>query len=250
MSACLWIDLFVCSCIFCRYQPRPWLALFLHSHVDYGGSDGIFKAGVAIGLEMVALLALQNGRLFQFLIWIFCFILPCTCARAFDFDNNHIWLCRSGFLQLLWLCLWNLFCSDSLSVICEAILMLSTNLKAWVRVVLSLIPALVFLVNRRNFQLGINERRTWTLLSLMSVASFILLIAGVSSTAVDRMALYLIPLQLFVGSRIPDIRPLGVESGTWNLILILLSFFVLSIWLLFAANAYAWTPYRNLLFFY
>ena len=245
---------------FCRYQPRPWLALSLaFPYLIMVVAMGYSRQGVAIGLEMVALLALQNGRLFQFLIWIFfassfhapvlvLLILPIVIVSGSG---------RSGqFLRLL-LLVGSAYGIYSAAIAPEIDYYLRSYVEAeyqsqgaWVRVVLSLIPALVFLVNRRYFQLSVNERRTWTLLSLMSVASFILLFTGVSSTAIDRMALYLIPLQLFVGCRIPDIRPLGVESGTWNLILISLSFLVLSIWLLFAANAYAWTPYRNLLFFY
>jgi hypothetical protein len=68
-----------------------------------------------------------------------------------------------------------------------------------------------------------------------------------SSTAVDRLALYLIPLQLFVGSRLPDTRLFGIPPATWNQLLIAFSFAVLIVWLLFAGHSSAWLPYRNLL---
>ena len=113
--------------------------------------------------------------------------------------------------------------------------------------ILCLSPALAFLFNRRRFQLPPNTKRIWTLLSLMAVAASIGLATVASSTAVDRLALYLIPLQLYVGSRIPDVRLFGISPTIWNQLLIALSFAVLMVWLLFAGNSQYWLPYRNLL---
>ena len=117
---------------------------------------------------------------------------------------------------------------------------------ALIRVILCLLPALVFLFNRRRFHLAIQVQRIWTLLSLMCVVAAIALVTVDSSTAVDRLALYLIPLQLFVGSRIPDSRLFGIPPASWNLLLIAFSFVVLIVWLLFASHSQYWLPYRNL----
>ena len=89
--------------------------------------------------------------------------------------------------------------------------------------------------------------RIWTILSLAAVLAAIGLATFASSTAVDRLALYLIPLQLFVGSRLPDTRLFGISPGIWNQLLVGLSLAVLLVWLLFAGHSYAWLPYRNLL---
>ena len=82
----------------------------------------------------------------------------------------------------------------------------------------------------------------------LAVAAAIGLVVSPSSTAVDRVALYLIPLQIFVGSHLPLIRLQGLDPGTWRQLLVGFSFVVLSVWLFFAAHASAWLPYRNLLF--
>ena len=66
-----------------------------------------------------------------------------------------------------------------------------------------------------------------------------------SSTAVDRVALYWIPLQLFVLSRLPDV--LGRREGKnafWVGLLVTFSAAVLFVWLSFAEMAYAWLPYQ------
>lgn len=118
---------------------------------------------------------------------------------------------------------------------------------ALIRVALCLLPAVAFLFNRRRFQLSINTRRIWTLISWMAVAAAIGLVTVASSTAVDRLALYLIPLQLFVGSRLPDTRLFGINPSQWNQLLIAFSLAVLLVWLLFASHSQYWLPYRNLL---
>jgi hypothetical protein len=118
---------------------------------------------------------------------------------------------------------------------------------ALIRVVLSLLPALAFLPNRRRFQLQPGPLRIWSLISLLAIAAAFGLVLVASSTAVDRLALYVIPLQIFVGSRLPDVRLWGLAPDTWNLFLIAFSFAVLLVWLLFAKTSFAWLPYRNLL---
>jgi hypothetical protein len=64
------------------------------------------------------------------------------------------------------------------------------------------------------------------------------------STAVDRLALYLIPMQLFVLGNLPHALSRG---GTNRLILnavIASSIAVQFVWLNYAQHAEAWIPYR------
>jgi hypothetical protein len=118
---------------------------------------------------------------------------------------------------------------------------------ALIRVVLCLLPALLFLPHRRRFLLPPDTQRIWTLISLLAVAAAIGLFTIASSTAVDRLALYLIPLQLFVGSRLPDTRLFGIGPSSWTRLLVFFSLAVLLVWLLFAGHSQYWLPYRNLL---
>ena len=92
-----------------------------------------------------------------------------------------------------------------------------------------------------------DSQRIWSLISLLAVAAAIGLATVASSTAIDRLALYLIPLQLFVGSRLPETRLWNVDSTSWTQLLVFFSLAVLLVWLFFAVHASAWLPYRNLL---
>jgi hypothetical protein len=119
---------------------------------------------------------------------------------------------------------------------------------ALIRVMLCLLPALLFLPFRRRFLLPPASQRIWSLIALLALVATIGLFTVASSTAVDRIALYLIPLQLFVGSRLPDTRLFGLGPGTWTQLIVAFSLVVLLTWLLFATHAQYWLPYRNLLF--
>ena len=66
-----------------------------------------------------------------------------------------------------------------------------------------------------------------------------------SSTAVDRVALYWIPLQLFVLSRLPDALGLpNAANSFWVFVVVVYSAAVLLVWLVFGTFSYAWLPYQ------
>lgn len=242
---------------FCRAQPRPWLALTLaFPYLITVVAMGYSRQGVAIGLEMIALLALQRDRLLQFLGWIalaatfhrtvlVLLILPAsTLSGSLRFSQLIRLLLLIGAAYGLYTAV---IAPDIDYYVQGYIEAQYQSQGALIRVVLCLLPALVFLSNRRRFRLPADTQRIWTLMSLLAVAAAIGLFTVASSTAVDRLALYLIPLQIFVGSRIPDTRIFGIAPASWNQLLIAFSFAVLIVWLLFAGHSEYWLPYRNIL---
>jgi len=242
---------------FCRAQPRPWLALTLaFPYLITVVAMGYSRQGVAIGLEMIALLALQRDRLLQFLGWIalaatfhrtvlVLLILPAsTLSGGLRFSQLIRLLLLIGAAYGLYTAV---IAPDIDYYVQGYIEAQYQSQGALIRVVLCLLPAVVFLSNRRRFRLPADTQRIWTLMSLLAVAAAIGLFTVASSTAVDRLALYLIPLQIFVGSRIPDTRIFGIAPASWNQLLIVFSFAVLIVWLLFAGHSEYWLPYRNIL---
>ena len=242
---------------FCRRQPLPWLAVTLaFPYLIVVVAMGYTRQGVAIGLEMLALLALERGRVVIYIVWLtiaatfhktalVMLLLPAiTLSGSFRFVN----LLRLGFLLGAGWGLFNSLLSDSVETLQSGYLDAGYQSQgALIRVALCLLPALVFLLLRNRFPLTKQQRSIWTVMSLLALAAVAGLVLSPSSTAVDRVSLYLIPLQLFVGSRLPDLRPFSLSPSGWNQLIILLGFAVLSVWLLFAKNAFGWLPYRNLL---
>lgn len=244
---------------YCRNQPYPWLALALaFPYLTVVVAMGYSRQGVAIGLELLALLALERDRLLQFLAWL---------ALASTFHASALTMLvlplakirrnlgrLTGLLRLLLLGgagygLYSAILSGSVESYQEVYLEAQYQSQgALVRVALCVLPALIFLWKQREFPITPQQRSTYTLMSWLAVAAGIGLVVSPSSTAVDRVALYLIPLQIFVGSYLPLIRLQGFSTALWRQLLVILSLAVLSVWMFFAAHASAWIPYRNLLF--
>jgi hypothetical protein len=112
---------------------------------------------------------------------------------------------------------------------------------AAIRVILSAIPSALYLLSRRRFAFKSVESKLWFYLSVTSLGLVVLLIAIPSSTAVDRMALYVIPVQMAIWSRIDVAYNL---HGIGRILVVGLSAAILFTWLNFAANAEYWIPYQ------
>jgi len=110
-----------------------------------------------------------------------------------------------------------------------------------IRVAMNAVPAFLFLVFRHRFQMPREEHRLWFWISIMSLVCMPLVLQA--PTAVDRVALYFMPIQLVVFSHLallfhPSNRPymrLGILAG-YGL--------VQFVWLNFAVNAGSWVPYQ------
>lgn len=251
--------------IFSRAQPRPWLALTLAvPYLVTVVAMGYTRQGVAIGLAMLGLLALERAQLLRFLAWIalaatfhrtvlVLLVLP---AASITGEVRFSQLLRLALLAGAGYGLYAALLVPNLDYYTSGYLDAGYQSSgALIRVTLNLLPAVAFLFNRRRFglqlrkgrRLNVDQLRLWTLMSLLAVLAFVALRTVASSTAVDRIALYLIPLQLWVGSRLPDLRLFGWSAGTWQKLLVLFSLAVLTVWLFFADHSRYWIPYRNIL---
>jgi hypothetical protein len=115
---------------------------------------------------------------------------------------------------------------------------------ALIRVGMNLPPAILFLLFQKRFVLSDFERKLWRNFALAAVGAFILLMLIESSTIVDRIALYLIPLQLVVFSRLPAAFPFkGRLNSQLTVLVIGYSALVQYVWLTYAAHAHYWIPY-------
>lgn len=237
---------------FAKAQPRPWLALLVAvPYLIIVIAMGYTRQGVAIGLAMLGLVALVRKRsALKFVLWM---------ALAATFHKTALLLVpiaalsvdRGRFWTALWvggstLLLYYLFLEDSVNPLMAGYLEAEYNSQgAAIRVAMNLLPALLFLLLRRRFSLSRIEFRLWTNISILALVFVILLVVSPSSTAVDRMALYLIPLQLFVLSRLPEAFPAS-SRGVNQLALAVIAYSaaVQFTWLNFATHARYWVPYQ------
>lgn len=104
------------------------------------------------------------------------------------------------------------------------------------------VPAAIFLTFGRRFPLTEDDRRLWWWMSVFAIACIPLVM--LSSTATDRVALYLIPLQLFVFARLHQITRDATLRAFIVLGVVVYYALVQAVWLFFAAHAFAWLPYQ------
>jgi hypothetical protein len=237
--------------VFCRSQPQPFLALVVAvPYLVTVVAMGYTRQGAAIGIVMLALVALSNGNTVRFVIWIglaACFhnsaviLVPlAVLASTKRFLLTMLWVSLTSFT------LFTLLLQEYVDFLVRGYLLAEYHSSgAAIRIAMNAVPAAIFLIFRKRFSLSLQQQAFWTWMAWVALLFVLLLIASPSSTAVDRVALYLIPLQLFVGSRLP--QALGTRAATqrqWLLLVLVYAFTVHFVWLFYADNNIYWLPYK------
>ena len=236
---------------FCRNQPRPWLAMvvavpYLITVVAMGYS----RQGVAIGLAMLGLVALDNKNVLKFVLWVglaamfhksAVILLPLAVLAG-----NRRWFLTGFWVVLSAVLLFHLLLQEAIDGLLAGYVDAQyESTGAAIRVTMNAVPAALFLLLRRRFALPPAQRTFWTWMAFAALTFVVLFYVSPSSTAVDRVALYWIPLQLFVLSRVPD--AIGGSSSAnkfWVYSVVGYSATVHFVWLTFATHSYLWIPYQ------
>jgi hypothetical protein len=236
--------------VFCRQQPRPWLALLVAiPYLVIVVGMGYTRQAAAIGLAMLGLSALERNSRIGFAIFVIV---------AGQFHKSAVILLPIAILatteKRIWTTIWVAitFALTYWAILHDSLDQLATTYidaqmqsqGATIRIAMNALPAVLFLSLRNKLVLLPAERRLWTWFSILALASVGLLFI-LPSTAIDRMALYLIPLQLFVLCRLPDaLKRLNISSSSVAFGIVAYSAAVQFVWLNFAAHANAWVPYK------
>jgi hypothetical protein len=237
--------------VFCRDQPRPWLALTIAvPYLITVVAMGYTRQGVAIGLAMLAIVALGRGNTLRFVFLV---------AVAATFHKSAVILVPLAVLAntkrriftFLWVgiataLLFFLLLQEALDNLISGYIQDEYESSgAAIRVVMNAVPAVLFLLFRNRFQLTKEQRAFWTWMALSALLLVVALFISPSSTAVDRVALYWIPLQLFVLSHLPNV--IGSKAGRnrfWVNLIVGYSAAVLFVWLFFGVHSVYWIPYQ------
>jgi hypothetical protein len=119
---------------------------------------------------------------------------------------------------------------------------------ALIRVFMNVVPAILFISFRNRFELSQDSRKIWMMFSLASLAALAVLFYSPSSTAVDRAALFLIPLQVLVLSRVPKVFGGGERQSMLLVVAVVAySLTIELVWLNYGQFASCWIPYKSYL---
>jgi EpsG family len=237
--------------VFCRSQSRPWLALVVSvPYLVIVVGMGYTRQGVAIGLAMVGLVALVRGSVMRFIIWV---------ALAAMFHKSAVILVPLAVLagsKRRWLTvvlvvvsgvlLFGLLLQESVDSLKSGYIDAAYDSSgAAVRVAMNALPGALFLLFRKRFKLPEIQDSFWGWMSWVAILFVLLLAVSPSSTAVDRVALYWIPIQLFIWARLPEVFGSALEANSfWVIAVVGYSAAVMFVWLVFGTHAQYWLPYQ------
>jgi hypothetical protein len=236
---------------FCRTQPRPWLALTVAvPYLIIVVAMGYTRQSVGIGLSLIGIVALGRGNVFRFLFWVGLAaafhksaIIVAPIVFLVNTKNRVFILLLAGVVIYA---LYFLFMQEAIDhLIRHYIGDKYASSGAVVRVAMNILPAVLFLMYRKRFQLTREQLIMWKWVALSGLLLVVALNVSPSSTAIDRLALYWIPLQLFALSHLPNI--LGRRNGNnvlWVCVVVAYSALILSAWLYFGRFSHYWLPYQ------
>ena len=251
----IWLVNLVCGLLFAwgfyRFvtaQPDPWLAALVGvPYLVVVVAMGYSRQAVAIGLLMAGLASLQRGgSLVRFAVYVAAAALFHKTAVV-AFPLVVISGGRNRFLNMLFgaatfVLLYDFFLGDSVEQFVSRYVETEYSSQgAAIRVAMNLVPAVLFLLAYRRFQLTERDYYILRNFSLAALGFLVLLIVVPSSTAVDRMALYVMPLQLAVLSRVPGSL---MSVGTGKLAVVGYCLLIQFVWLNYAQHAQYWLPYQ------
>lgn len=237
--------------VFCRSLPRPWLALAVAvPYLVIVVAMGYSRQGIALGLVMLGLVALGRRETRWFVFWVVLgatfhksavILLPIAALAA---TRNRYW--TALWVGVAALCAYMLLLEEAVeSLMTNYVEAEYQSQGAMIRLLMNAVPAAILLLWRRRFEFIAAEAMLWRWFAIISLALLGLFLVSPSSTAVDRVALYMLPLQLVVFAHLPDVfGRRGRRNG--ELVLAVLFYYaaVQFVWLNYASHAIAWLPYR------
>lgn len=235
---------------FAANQPNPWLVTVVAiPYLVIVVAMGYTRQAVALGFIMAGLAEIHRAPLWRFVMWT---TVAVTFHKSAILILPMVALSRqqSRLVTALVLlgagaALYYLFVRSAMDTLVTNYIDAEYESEgAGIRVAMNAPPALLFFLFQKRFGFTDEERRLWRNFALGALVALVLILVVSSSTAVDRMAVDLIPLQLVVFGRLPDAIGRGRTSGLGIVAVLFYSAAVQFVWLNYATHSDDWVPYR------
>ena len=251
----IWVVNLVCGAIFSwglwrfsRTSPFPWLAAAVAvPYVIIVVAMGYSRQAVALGIVMAGLANYwRTSSIIKLALFVaVAALFHKTAVVAFPIvalssdRNKFLNLLIATFASVL---LYDLFLGDSMDdYVLHYIRRGYSSQGAGIRIAMNLAAAAAFLAFGRQLDFSETEWRVWRNFSIAAVLLTLFLAVSPSSTAVDRLSIYVMPLQIAVLSRMP----LAAGSNALGAVTVLLYMgSVEYVWLNFAQFSRYWVPYQ------
>jgi len=254
----MWAVNLACAGLFClglylllRSQPNPWLGLLVAvPYLIIVVAMGYTRQSVAIGLVMGALATFDRHHIGRFCLWILAAVMFHKSAivilplALLAISANR--LVTGAMVLLLTVALYHAFVAVRVDqFVGNYVVQRMDSSGALVRVSMGATCGLVYLLFRPHFRLSPDLSALWRNVSLASLGALVAVLAGVASAAVDRLALYALPLQSIVLTRLTAFVLATRTAGQAAMVVIVALYaLVLFVWLTYGAYSTYWIPYR------
>ncbi len=231
---------------------NPWLGMvIIMAYTGLAIAMGYVRQGIALGIIFWALAVLNEGKFIRFLLLV---------TFAVTFHKSAVLIAGLGLFQhgknryfkafaalLILAGVYSAFISGrEAHYIHEYVKSGMSSSGAIIRVLMNFIPALFFLYFRKEWKRAYpTSYQIWYMMSLGAIAA--LGLVWFASTAVDRISLYFIPLQVVVWTRMPILMSRIIPYWLTTDLIILYYASVYVVFLKFAKWSFAWFPYKNTL---
>lgn len=240
---------------FSTRQADPWLTFTAAvPYLIIVVGMGYVRQGAAIGLALLALNALEKRSDLRCIGWltaavlfhISSIILIVIVGIAFSFSRKALLIPLSIVAGLF-----------SVIILLPRLASIETNYVteqmqssgAAVRLLMNALPSAAYLIFRKDFPPRPIYQVFWTIVAVLSLILFALVQYLESTTILDRIGLYFLPIQLYVFGNLPAVIARTSDAYRFTAIAIVALYtMVLGIWLFLASHAEFWLPYRSLLF--
>lgn len=253
----IWAVNLVCAAIFttglvvfARQQSNPWLAITVAiPYLVIVIAMSATRQATAIGLILLGLAAFADKSVVRFVFWIFIAALFHASALLM-LPIVGMSYTRNRFHAALLVCI----------AAVPAYYLLAANFELYIdrysrqfvqsggavyRVFMNAVPAIIFLALRNKFTTERHERALWRNLAILALICIPLLVLFPSSTAIDRAALYIIPLQIYVLGNLPPVASTE-KTGYLLMLLGLVAYLalILFVYLNFSVHGEYYVPYQ------
>jgi len=244
---------------FAFLQPNPWLVLIISiPFLTHIVAMGYTRQSIAVGFIFAAIANLQQQKNLWFWIQIFLAAIFYKIAAVFILlgimQSNRIDIYIKMIILLSFAVIIYTVLQSKLATFYNSYIAVSESGKQFMvsagaipRVLMNVIPATILLLNLKNLQIEENIKRLFILMSLAVLITFPLVFWR--STPIDRIHIFLIPVQLMVFSRLSLLVKEAYLKQTLVFGIVISYAFVLFVWFNFARTLRKWIPYDNLLMY-
>jgi hypothetical protein len=262
-----WIVNLVCAAVFAggllavvQRTPHPWLGLAISiPQIVIVVGMGYTRQSAAIGFICLGLVALDERKLLRFAVLVLfgalfhrtAVIMLSLGFLGAELGQHLVSRMLKSVIRWFWVAAtctvgYLLFLDESRENFAETYLsqrMISDG--TYPRVMMNVTAALAYLILVRPKQSpGYAQRGFWTAYSWTSVPFVVAVIFLPPLTAIDRIALYWMPLQIYTCGHLPAALSRGGLRAVTGTAILFAYGVTQYVWLTYANFSWAWKPYR------